>query len=303
MSFRAQLSKVIYFLENVSQHYERRLQFTVRCCAWCFVNMKLFGIILLHLGVILAAKNSRSVDLLDKIVDEEILVEPPNEAAISDNHMYLYRTDDQSENYLNYRAVYGLRYTPTRKPVKVLPSKQNIITSEPEPAFSSTISNEVISSDYNETESINDEFASSSFESETSSSSSEGVSDLKNTSIDISFSTDTEPTLDDSKKHIMRPNNRVEHALEFLAHRLKKLLYYSADKNRLEAKLSPHLTSLARFINLFNLIQFENIPCLTGQKPLTQLSGTCYNEVECLALGGLPVDLCANRFGVCCVCE
>lgn len=275
--------------------------------------MKFLGFILIHLVLIFAAKNSRrvsegiqSADLFEKFIGEDTLVQAPNETALSDNYMYLHKTNGQSENYLNYRAVYGLRYTPTKKPIKELSSNQNPITREPEPAFSSTISNKVISSENNETENVNDEYTSSSFESETSSSSqsemsSEGVPYHNNTSVDVSG--DIELIVDESKKHIMRPNNRVEHALDFLAHRLKKLLYYSKDKNRFESKLSPHLNSLARFLNLFSLIKFENIPCLTGKKPLTQLSGTCYNEVECLSLGGIAVDRCPNGFGVCCVCE
>ena len=288
----------------------------MRCCALSFVNMKLFGFIFVHLVLISTAKNSREVkdlqstNLLDRLINGRTLDQTPN--TLSDNYMYLYKTNGQSENYLNYRAVYGLRYTPTKKPIKVLSSNQNHITNEPEPEFTSTILNEVISSDNNETENINDKYASSSFESETSSSSqsemsSEAVSYHNNTSLDVSVNasedTEIESIIDESKKHVMRPNNRVEHALDFLAHRLKKILYYSADKNRFESQLSPHLTSLGKFLNLFSLIKFENIPCLTGRKPLTQLSGTCYNEVECLSLGGIAVDSCANGFGVCCVCE
>lgn len=278
--------------------------------------MKLFGFILVHLVSILGAKESRrvledlqSANLLGEIVSEDTLVQAPKDNALSDNLMYLYKTNSQSANYLNYRAVYGLRYTP-KKPIKVLSGNQNLITSEPELALNSTISNEVISTDNKETGNANSEFTSSSFESETSSSSQsetsfEGVSYPNDTSADVSVnvSDDIELAIDESKKHIMRPNHRVEHAMDFLAHRLKKLLYYSADKNRIESTLSPHLTSLGKFLNLFSLIEFENIPCLTGNKPLRQLSGTCYNEVQCLSLGGIAVDRCANGFGVCCVCE
>lgn len=225
--------------------------------------------------------------------------------------MYLYKTAGQSENYLNYKAVYNLRYTPTRKPIKVLTNNQNLITNEPTPAFSSTFSNEVVSSDNNETENFNDAYALNSFESETSSSSSqsemssESVLHYNNISYEVSHaSAGMGQTIDsDSKKHVMKPNKRVQYALDFLAHRLKKLLYYSMDKNRHESKLSPHLTTLGRFLKLFSLITFENVPCVTGKKPLSRLSGTCYNEVDCFSLGGIAVDRCANGFGVCCVCE
>ncbi|CAO1411408.1 unnamed protein product [Diamesa hyperborea] len=106
---------------------------------------------------------------------------------------------------------------------------------------------------------------------------------------------------DETRNHIMKPSNKFANALNFLAARLKKLLYYSTDKNRIESKISPQLSSLGRFLNLFTIIKFDNVPCTTARKPLRQLSGTCYHEIECLQLGGIAVDRCAKGFGVCCV--
>lgn len=107
---------------------------------------------------------------------------------------------------------------------------------------------------------------------------------------------------DETRNHIMKPSNNFANALNFLAARLKKLLYYSTDKDRIESKISPQLSSLGRFLNLFTIIKFDNVPCITARKPLRQLSGTCYHELECLQLGGMAVDRCAKGFGVCCVC-
>jgi hypothetical protein len=271
--------------------------------------MKLLGFILIHRVLICVAKSSeelieseQSVELLKP--PDEILIPAANENVLNNNYMYLYKTNVQPENYLNYRAVYGLRWRPTRnQDIKIEPNNYNIVTEESQ--FNSSIQDEAISANETETEDVNEDFASSSVESEIVSfsetppvSESSLVLPMRNFTID-----NDEPAVDESRNHIMRPNNRVEHALDFLAERLKKLMYYSTDKTRPESKVSPHLTSLGKFLNLFSLIKFENIPCITAHKPLRQLMGTCYNEVECFNLGGIAVDRCASGFGVCCVCE
>lgn len=245
--------------------------------------MKLLEVILVQHVLICVARCSEKVSV---VTDD----------ALSTNNMYLYKTYGQSENYLNYRAVYGLRYTPTKKPMKAT----NFMIEDEEHKWNSSIAAEVISA----SEDVNVEHAPSGVESETVSEMSVASSQSSATLPRRNFSTESmEPVVDESRNHIMRPNNRVGYALDFLAERLKKLLYYSADRSRPESKLSPQLTSLGRFLNLFRLIKFENIPCITAQKPLRQMSGTCYSEVECLGLGGIAVDSCASGFGVCCVCE
>lgn len=221
-----------------------------------------------------------------------------NEDILNNDLMYLYKQNGQSENYLNYRAVYGLRYIPTKKTVKAHLGTENNEKS----VFNVTIPNEIIHvSETDDTQNaIEEDYTSSaanSYESETSSvTSTESFEGLPY----LNFS---DSVIDESRNHIMRPNNRVEFALSFLSERLKQLLYHSMDESRPESKLSPHLTTLGRFLNLFNLIRFENIPCMTAHKPLRQLSGTCYSEIECSNLGGIAVDQCASGFGVCCVCK
>lgn len=260
-------------------------------------NMKkLFGFVLVHHALLCIAKTSEKIIEVDpnvELIEKETVRQSPETNAVNSNYMYLYKTNGQSGNYLNYRAVYGLRYSnPTKKPIKVY---SNIVSDEPEPEFNGATTNEEINVNDNE---HNEDVES--LESETSSSQSE--MSLEQVSHENHTAVEVEPIVDDSRKHIMRPNNRVEHALDFLADRLKKLLYHSVSKDRPEAKLSPHLTSLGRFLNLFSLIRFENIPCASPKKPLRQLSGTCYNEVECSNLGGVAVDRC-DFGGVCCVCE
>ncbi|KAJ6636937.1 hypothetical protein Bhyg_09663 [Pseudolycoriella hygida] len=59
--------------------------------------------------------------------------------------------------------------------------------------------------------------------------------------------------------------------------------------------------STQRFLNIFNIIKIENIPCASPSLLLMQLNGTCYHKFECDQLGGIAVDTCAGGFGVCCV--
>lgn len=279
----AQLSKPIYVRET------QRRQFTVRCCGLSF-NMKLLAFVLINRILMIATGGSEAAD------DDDTL----SENDLNDNFMYLYKTNTQSENYLNYRAVYGLRFDQKKrdrgqKPIKVFPDNYSVVDQELSFNDTDRHSNEVISTSVNDLEEVvSDELASSSFESETSS--------QRNETSNFTIS-EVEPVADESRKHIMRPNNRVEHALDFLAHRLKQLLKHSTDKARPESKISPHLSSLGRFLNLFSLVRFENVPCLTAMKPLRQLSGTCYSEGVCIELGGIAVDQCAEGFGVCCICE
>ena len=258
--------------------------------------MKLLVVILVHNFLVCVANSS------EEVMNSEQSIETRPDATLilssnENDYMYLNKPNGQSVNYLNYRAVYGLRYRPTRKNLKNDLNNYEIVTEKTN--FNVSIQSEVISANETETENVNGNFALDDVKSEIPSVT---ESSLKPPSTNFSQS-NFEPASDESRNHIMRPNNRVEHALDFLAERLKKLLYYSSDKARPESKVSPHLTSLGKLLNLFSLIKFENIPCHTAHKPLRQLSGTCYNEVECFNLGGIAVDRCANGFGVCCVCE
>lgn len=266
--------------------------------------MKFLGFLLVQKFILCASKASEEIIKSEQSVDlsnDETLILTSN---VNNDYMYLYKTNIPSENYQNYRAVYGLRYRPTRKVFKSETNNYNIIAEKSKNNDSISFK-EVIRANNTETGNASEEYESSSFESEILSQSEtppDSESSLKLPTTNVS-SQSVELVVDDSRNHIMRPNNRVEHALDFLAARLKKLIYYSADKTRPESKLSTHLSSLGKFLNLFSLIKFENIPCITAHKPLRQLSGTCYNEVQCFNLGGIAVDRCAHGLGVCCVCE
>ena len=210
-------------------------------------------------------------------------------------------------NYLNYRDMYGLRYSPNRKFLKLAidsheanknsnnfsidePSNDYIVTT-----IAASIESEAISPLSSET--ITEPSTLQTLKENVAQNSNENKSSSNNGVIDTAKQDEA------NKHHIMKPNNRVEHALNFLANRMKHLVYYGGDQKIHESKVSPHLLTLGKFLNLFSLIRFDNIPCLTGRKPLRQLSGTCLNEVECVNSGGISMDRCANGFGVCCICK
>jgi hypothetical protein len=94
--------------------------------------------------------------------------------------------------------------------------------------------------------------------------------------------------------------SRVERALQFIVGRFKKLLELSLNLKNGELFEAP---SSGHFLNLFNVIKFENAPCTTKSQPLRQMNGVCFQRDECAQLGGNPIDSCANGFGVCCACE
>lgn len=265
----------------------------------------------------------------------ETLFPAPNGAknvltSSKNNYMYMYRKPNQPSNYLNYRALYGLRYNYPPKQVNVKnddadSSVENYVSinfnlEEPKSEQNSDVDvdklqvgNDTNNNNINEAELSNSEDAEESkiFENL-----------FQNLSLSTADKRNETVEEDNDNQHIMKPTNRVENALNFLAQRLKKLIYLSSDESRPESKFSPHLSTFGRFLSLFSAIRFENFPCIAGRRPLRQLSGTCYNELECLQFGkseddicillffqfhfiyyegGIALDRCANGLGVCCV--
>lgn len=199
------------------------------------------------------------------------------------------------KNYLNYRDVYGIRYSPIVKKAHI----DNHIDDKYTSNGSKTKEEHLLTSFESETTSnfVSSETLSNSIESSTV----QGINFTLDNFVDDEYEPEIEGT---SSHHIMKPNNRYEHALNFLANRMKSLLYYSNDHTRPESQMvSPHLVSLGKVLNLFSLIRLDNGPCLAGHKPMRQLSGSCMNEAECLNFGGISMNRCANGLGACCICE
>lgn len=110
-------------------------------------------------------------------------------------------------------------------------------------------------------------------------------------------------TISNSSENIMRPPSRVESAFELLGERLKALILNSLEPNSTESRVIQKLKSPLGLFSLFNVIKFENSPCVARREQLATFYGICYHEMECSQLGGVPMDLCAGGFGVCCVCK
>lgn len=94
------------------------------------------------------------------------------------------------------------------------------------------------------------------------------------------------------EKNIMKPNS-----LNFLTPQIKSFLNFNKTEQSLQNNGSK------RFLNLFNIIKFQNGPCFTSNILYGQMNGTCFHKMECDQLGGLSLNSCANGFGVCCVCK
>lgn len=169
--------------------------------------------------------------------------------------------------YTNYKEIYGIRYSPLPdgKHLASITSMDSLLNQEDD--------------NYIENNEIN--------------------SDDKATVVETNVHQSVE---EDTLKHIMRPSS-FRRTLDFIKERLKNLFIRSFIENSEEARIMQDLKSSARFLNIFNIIKFDNIPCTTNRKPLTELNGVCYLESECQSLGGIAVDKCAANFGVCCVCE
>lgn len=67
--------------------------------------------------------------------------------------------------------------------------------------------------------------------------------------------------------------------------------------------LNASLVNGQRFLNVFNVINFENDPCTSTQAMLTEMTGTCYHDYQCSDMGGTSIDSCADGLGVCCICK
>ncbi|XP_058448443.1 uncharacterized protein LOC131428477 [Malaya genurostris] len=104
-----------------------------------------------------------------------------------------------------------------------------------------------------------------------------------------------------SVSNVMRPPTRIESAFALIEDRLQKLFHHSLEPNSTESRVLERLKSPLTLFSLFNIIKFENTPCVAKRDNLTTVYGICYHEMECNQLGGKPMDLCAAGFGVCCV--
>ncbi|XP_031617542.1 uncharacterized protein LOC116337263 [Contarinia nasturtii] len=94
---------------------------------------------------------------------------------------------------------------------------------------------------------------------------------------------------------IQRPKpSTLKETLQILRNKLKQWLKLGTDPK-------ASLLNGQRFLNVFNVIKFENNPCTSTQEGLTEMSGICYQDFQCTQMGGVSIDECADGLGVCCV--
>lgn len=198
--------------------------------------------------------------------------------------------------YINYQKAYGIRYDP-RKIKRIFSFKdaddEEDLTTTNEPFYDST----TITNDYQEDVQMEDVYDTE-----------EGfvsaaVQNQTNWPTNI---TETSNFVDESHHYNGQPSNltvtpypiaakpsKIQTALQHLNGKIKNLFSANVNANR----------NTQRFLNVFNIIKFENVPCASSNAPLTQMNGTCYHKFECDELGGIAIDSCAGGFGVCCICK
>lgn len=84
--------------------------------------------------------------------------------------------------------------------------------------------------------------------------------------------------------------------LQLIRKRIKQWMSFGINKQ------AP-LINGQRFLNVFNVIKFDNSPCTPTQEGLNDMSGICYHDYQCAQMGGSSIDECADGLGVCCVCK
>lgn len=92
-----------------------------------------------------------------------------------------------------------------------------------------------------------------------------------------------------------KPQSPLKQTLQWIQKRIKQWLSYGTDPK-------ASLVNGQRFLNIFNVIRFDNSPCTSTQDGFIEMSGICYQDFQCAEMGGSVIDECADGLGVCCVC-
>lgn len=197
--------------------------------------------------------------------------------------------------YINYQKAYGIRYDPRKikRSFSFKDSEDDELTTTTEPFYDST----TITNDFQEVDQdeevydAEDGFLSSTFQNLTNwpTNFTEASNFVDESHLYNSYPSNVTVT----QLPNVAPPSKIETALQHLNTRIKNLFSINVNAN----------PNTQRFLNVFNVIKFQNIPCASSKPPLTSLSGTCYHKFECDQLGGIAVDTCAGGFGVCCVCK
>lgn len=222
------------------------------------------------------------------------------------------RNDQRKYVYLNYKKAYGIRYDPSsvNKPSvsdnskKARKCNQTYQTILPTGIFDTDLTTPMPTTTTTTTTDL------SSVPQTTAISASETSTNI----IDDGVTTTARPIRhrQSTKKNIYMNNGQpyahmpsspqrgfFRNVLDYIGDKFKRLFNYG-----LQISLPlPAQHGGPRFLNLFNVIKFENTPCTSSETMLSEMSGTCYHDDECRDMGGIPIDKCADGFGVCCACK
>lgn len=241
-----------------------------------------------------------------------------NPVKIRKTHTRRLHANARSYLYLNYKEAYGLRFDP-----KKIHKKRQSNSSNDDQSMGGDVSDVILTpplempittmaSDYMQTISSSTEIVSNIT---IASPSSSDVS-ITTTSSKVSSTEGTRP----SKQPVLafssllnwnsatkrqnattmiqqsKPPSSLKETLLLIRKRLKQWLALGTDTK-------SSLVNGQRFLNVFNVIKFENGPCTSTQEGLTEMSGICYQDFQCTEMGGSSIDECADGLGVCCVCK
>ncbi|XP_053699105.1 uncharacterized protein LOC128746079 [Sabethes cyaneus] len=180
--------------------------------------------------------------------------------------------------YIDYKLEYGLRYEP-----KIIASRHQQQQAE------TTVP--VMGNESNKEESL-------------STPSSDAAIITKNETLPIvgTITTPSSATANATvTSNVMRPPTRIANAFALISEKLQKLFLHGSRMNSTESRVIQKNKSPLTLLSVFDIIRFENSPCVAKRDNLTTLYGVCFQEVQCHQLGGVPMDLCAAGFGICCV--
>lgn len=258
----------------------------------------------------------RKVDPITNFEDQNTFKEPRLFYSSFDPEN-VHTISRSSIDYINYKQAYGIRYDPHKTRRSFNFSKDNETeTDSSTPAESVDVTTMPTDVTLNEIESVvsSDSIEPTQIDKTPTTELptdiyTNDIYDTETTQIPLPTTTLTVPlepleTLPNAT--VIQPNStttnimvpsRVHSTIQLIKNRVKHLFSYGLDASETANKNGQ------RFLNIFNVIQFRNVPCSSQKAPLTPLNGTCYNQDECDRLGGVAVDGCAGGFGVCCVCK
>lgn len=77
----------------------------------------------------------------------------------------------------------------------------------------------------------------------------------------------------------------------------RRYIRENGSKTSLVKTTATNATSKARFLDVFQVVEFEHVLCMSE----SGLEGRCLHHYDCVTVGGSPMGTCADGYGICCV--